>query len=413
MMTNLKPRWIFLVLCSLLLAGCSWFTWLPWVDGDEEVDPSEPAELVDFDAEIDIKRLWKGGIGQGLGKKYLRLTPVIVAERIIAADAYGLVEARDRFSGKLIWRTEIGSVDGGWFSSFDILDRRDPSFVTGGVGVGGGRVFLGTTEGEVIALDVADGAEIWRADLKSEVLAAPTAARELVFAQTIDGRLVAMDLDSGESKWFYDNQLPILTLRGTSAPVVENDIVYTGFANGKVLALRAENGEPIWEHRVMLPEGRSELDRMVDVDTTPLLSGANVFVGAYQGRVKALSRRDGRPRWEQEISTYLNLSTGYSQVYTIDEGDVITALNADSGEVVWVQEDFKNRRLSSPIAFSNYLAFGDEEGYLHVIAQRDGRHLARRKIDRKGVRSGLIVADGTLFVMGNSGSLQALNLELK
>ena len=163
----------------------------------------------------------------------------------------------------------------------------------------------------------------------------------------------------------------------------------------------------------MLPEGRSELERMVDVDTTPLVSGAAIYVGAYQGRVKSLSRRDGRARWELEISTYLDLAEGYGQIYAVDDEDVITAIDSQTGEVVWTQEDFKRRKLNSPVAFSNYLAVGDDEGYLHIIAQRDGRHLGRRKLDGDGIRSAMVLADTTLYVLGNSGSLHALQIELK
>jgi outer membrane protein assembly factor BamB len=411
----IKPlyRWSWVVICSVLLGGCSWFSWLPWVDGEKKKDVTKPAELVKFTPEVKVERQWKVSIGDGLGKKYLRLRPAVVAERVIAADAYGKVEARDRFNGKRLWTTQIGSTGGGWFSSFNFIDRRDPSFVAGGVGVGAGMVLMGTTEGHVVALSVADGTEIWRTDLNSEILSPPAADNKLVFAQTIDGRLVALDLEDGKIRWTYDNQLPILTLRGTSAPVVSDEIVYAGFASGKVVAVRAENGEPIWEHRVMLPEGRSELERMVDVDSTPLVSGGNLFVGAYQGRVKSLSRRDGRPLWEHEISTYLDLADGYGQVYAVDDEDVISAIDQQTGEVVWVQEDFKRRKLSAPIAFSNYLAFGDEEGFLHVIAQRDGRHLARRKLDGDGIRTGMVLAESTFFVLGNSGSLYALKIEQK
>ncbi len=407
-------RTITTLLASSLLAGCSWFGWLPWVgDGDNEKAKLEPSELVKFDPEIQVERLWRSGIGEGLGRKYLRLHPALIADLVIGADGYGVVQANDRFSGKRVWRTEIGAVEGGWFSAFDFMDRRDPSFVAGGVGSGAGLVLLGTTNGEVVALDASDGSERWRTELGSEVVAPPVARRDSVFVRTIDGRLLALDVANGDKVWSFDNQVPILTLRGTSPPVVDDDIVYAGFANGKVSAVRSGNGEPIWEHRVMLPEGRSELERMVDADTRPLVSGGAVFVGAYQGRVKSLSRRDGRPRWEQEISTFLNLAEGYGQVYAIDAEDVITAIDQQSGEVVWTQEDFKRRKLTAPTAFSNYVVFGDEEGYLHVIAQRDGRHLGRRKIDGKGLRSAPLVADGTLYVLGNSGRLQAVELELR
>jgi len=222
-----------------------------------------------------------------------------------------------------------------------------------------------------------------------------------------------MDREDGEVRWTYDNQLPILTLRGTSSPVVADDIVYAGFANGKLVALRADTGEPIWEHRVMLPEGRSELERMVDVDTKPLLQATAVYIGSYHGRVKALSRRDGRALWEQEISTFLDLAEGYGQIYTIDEDDVITAIDQQTGEVVWEQDDFKRRQLSPPVAFSNYVVFGDADGYLHVIAQRDGRHLGRRKLDGDGIRNVGVVEDTTLYVLGNSGGLHALEIELR
>ncbi len=163
----------------------------------------------------------------------------------------------------------------------------------------------------------------------------------------------------------------------------------------------------------MLPEGRSELERMVDVDSRPLVSGGTVYAAAYQGRVKSLSRRDGRQLWEHDISTFLDLAEGYGQVYVIDDEDVVHAIDQSTGEIVWVQESFKYRQLTSPTAFSNYIVFGDEQGYLHVIAQRDGRLLGRRKIDGDGIRSSIGVADGTLFVLGNSGRLNAIDIELR
>ncbi len=413
-MTANAMRTLVLVLLSVAMAGCSWFSWLPWVEGKEDkVDPLEPAELVKFKPEVEINRNWRGKIGEGLGKKYLRLHPAIVADRIIAADGYGVVSARDRFTGKRIWEVKVHELDRGFFASFNFIDRRDPSFVGGGVGAGGGMALVGTTFGEVVALDVSDGAVKWRTELGSEVLSIPSVADGLVFAQTIDGRLVALDQDSGEVEWTYDNQVPVLTLRGTSSPVVSNDIVYTGFASGKVSALNSADGQPIWEHRVMLPQGRSELDRIVDVDGRPLITGGSLFIGAYQGRVTGLSLRDGRPRWEQDISTYLDLTEGYGQVYVVDDEDIITAVDQQTGEVVWTQESFKRRRLSAPLAFSNYIVVGDEEGYLHVIAQRDGRLMARRKLDGDGIRSGMIYADSTLYVQGNSGSLHALQIETK
>ena len=401
--------------CLLLLGGCSWFSWLPWVDGDKKKDDAalKPAKLTKYDAEINVRRLWKAGVGSGLGRKYLRISPAVLADQIFAADGYGRLESFDRFSGKRLWRTQLPAEGGGFFNSLDVLDRTDPSFVSGGIGAGGGKIFLGTTNGELIAFSAADGVEVWRAEVDSEVLA-PTATGEgLVFVQTIDGSLMALEIDTGAVRWELDNQVPILTLRGTATPVYDGGVVYAGFSNGNLLAVRAENGEPIWEHRVMLPEGRSELERMVDVDSTPLLDGPIVYAVSYQGNVRGVRRADGNPVWELPMSSFLDMGEGYGQLYVIDEDDTIIAIDRQNAEEVWRQDALARRKLGSPVVFSNYVAVADDEGYLHIVAQSDGRLLGRRKLDGKGIRSKMVYADGTLYVQGNSGSLQALEISVR
>lgn len=404
------------LLAALLIAtlpGCAWFSWLPFVDGDDEASKLEPAVLVRFDEEVDVRRAWSAKIGRGLGRKFLRLDPAVAADRVYAADGYGLVEARDRFTGERLWRSRIGEDPRGIFSWLNVFDRRDPSYVTGGVGVAHGYVLMGTARGEVVALSATDGGEVWRAEVGSEVLSTPVGGADLVFVQTIDGRLLALERADGRIRWSFDNQVPVLTLRGTASPVYRDGIVYAGFANGMVAAVRAANGEPVWQHRVMLPEGRSELDRMVDVDGTPVISEGILYVVAYQGRLKALRAGDGSLLWEQEMSSYLDLAEGYGQIYAVNEDDVVTAVDQRSAEVAWQQEGLFRRRLSSPVAFSNYLVVADAEGYLHVLAQSDGRFLGRRKVDGKGVRARPAVAGDLFYVLGNSGSLQALTIELR
>jgi outer membrane protein assembly factor BamB len=401
--------------CLLLLGGCSLFSWLPWVDGDKKKDTEslKPAKLTRYDPEVTIARVWKSGVGRGLGRKYLRVRPAILADRIFAADGYGRVEAFDRFSGKRLWRAQLPRENGGLFSGFNFLDRTDHSFISGGVGVGGGYVFLGSTNGEVIAFSAADGSEVWRAGVDGEVLAPPASGEGLVFVQTIDGSLMALEIDTGEVRWELDNQVPILTLRGTATPVYDGGVVYAGLANGNLLAVRAENGEPIWEHRVMLPEGRSELDRMVDVDSTPLVDGPMIYVVSYQGNVRGVRRQDGNPLWELAMSSFLDLDEGYGQLYVVDEDDTIVAIDIQTAEEVWRQQALARRQLSSPVVFSNYIAVTDADGYLHVLAQSDGRLVGRRKLDGKGVRSRMTYADGTLFALGNSGSLHALEVRVR
>ena len=395
----------------MLLSGCAAFSWIPGIGDDEdEEEKTEPAALVDFDAEVNVKRQWKTKVGKGLGNKYIRLQPLVVADRVVAADAYGVVAAFDRFSGDKIWQQQVGQVERRASGLDRFLDRSDPGFVSGGVGGGEGLVLLGTTRGNVIALALSDGSEQWRTYLGSEIGAQPVAAQGRVFAQTIDGELIALDAETGEKLWSYSSQVPLLTLRGTSTPVTERDVVFTGFASGKVVALRANNGEPIWEQRIMLPEGRSELERIVDVDAAPLVTGNSVYAQAYQGRMMRILARDGRPRWEADVSSFLNLAEGYGQVYAVEEKDTLTALDQERGEVTWQHDLLARRGLTAPLAYSNYLVVGDAQGYVHVMAQRDGRMMGREKVNGKGLRTPFVLADGTFYVLDNAGGLHAYKI---
>lgn len=395
----------------LLLAGCSVFSFLPFVDApDEESKDDEPTPLADFEPEAVIDRHWRTKVGRGLGRKSLRLTPTVIADRVFAADGYGRVMALDRFSGRSVWSVSVGKPDGIPFYRF--WDRRDPSFVTGGVGTGEGAVLIGTMRGEVIALDAADGAELWRRRMSSEVLSAPVGGDGVVMAQTSDGRLVALESDDGSTRWAFDNQVPLLTLRGTATPVLGRGVVFAGFGDGSVKAVATDTGAPMWEHRVMLPEGRTELERLVDVDGSPLLVAERgaVYAVSYQGRLKSLRIQDGSLLWEMPASSFLDLAAGYGQVYFVSDDDVVTAVQQGSAAVVWSQEALKNRKLTSPMAFGNYVLVGDEEGYLHVLAQSDGRFIARRKLG-SGLRTRMIEADNIVYVLGNNGTLEALEIK--
>ena len=401
-------RTVVVVAGAALLGGCSFFSFLPWIEGEpEDLKEGEPAKLVDFEAEADIDRLWRAKVGRGLGRKFVRLTPVVVADRVYAADGYGEVVAVNRFDGAEVWSTSIGEPDEGPF--YEFWDRRDPSFVSGGLGAGEGRILLGTTGGEVIALDAGDGSELWRATVSSEVLSRPASAEDVVLAQTADGRLFALEADDGRQRWAYDSQVPLLTLRGTSAPVALGGFVFAGFGDGSVSAVARTSGAPIWKHRVMLPQGRTEMDRLVDVDATPLYANGVLYAVSFQGRLKALGAQDGSLVWEIEASSHLDLAEGYGHVYVVGADDVVTAVGQTSAAVVWEQDALRNRNLTSPIAFGNYLLVGDAEGYLHVLAQSDGRFVARRKL-AGGLRSPMVEVDGDVFVLTNSGRLEALRV---
>lgn len=373
--------------------------------GDTET--GGPAELVDFVPEVVFDRVWSRKIGRGLGKKYIEITPAIVAERVLVADAYGTVMALNRFDGNLIWRTRVGRPDRKGL--FDLNNRSDPSFVAGGIGIGEGLMFLGTVRGDIIALDIGDGKEIWRTQLSGEILAPAVADEDIVAVQTSDGKLYALEVANGDVRWVFDTQDPILTLRGTGSPVIDRGHVFAGFANGLVASVEIASGYPAWEQRVALPEGTSELERMVDVDGRPLVLERAVYAVSHQGKLRALSIADGTILWEKDEPSHHSLAEGYDLLFVVRDDDVVVAAEQNGGNEVWRQEGLFKRVLSDPLAYSNYIVMGDEKGYVHVLAQSDGRMLGRHKLG-KSLRSPMIEEAGIVYAMNRKGTLAALRI---
>jgi outer membrane protein assembly factor BamB len=267
----------------------------------------------------------------------------------------------------------------------------------------------------VIALSAADGSEKWRVRVSSEVLSTPVTGEGLVFVQTSDGRLLALDAQDGSRRWTFDTQVPVLTLRGTGAPVywsgLGSGLVIAGFANGKVSAFRASTGEPVWDQRVMLPQGRSELDRIVDIDGAPVVTPTAVYAATFQGRISALRPSDGTQLWERDTSTYVDLAVGYGNVYVVDDKSIITAIDQRTSTVAWEQKALFKRGLTAVAAVGNYLVVGDDDGFVHVLAQSDGRLVGRRKLDGDGIRSRCVVAEDIVYCMGNGGNFDALQIK--
>ncbi len=371
---------------AAFLSGCSWFD-----DDDESM--TEPAELVDFEEEIEIDTKWSRSIGDGQGDKFNRLELAIDGDRIYAAEIDGDVYALEVERGKEQWEAEL-----------DVE-------LTGGVGVGGGLVLVGSSAGVVIALEQANGAELWRKQLTGEVLAPPAANDDIVIAQTFDGRLYGLDHATGEQVWVYDSSLPRLTLRGTSRPIIDGNTVYTGFANGKLVALEVSTGVLQWEARVAPPTGQSDIDRVVDVDAPAYILGNSVYAISYQGRITAFDRRSGKPKWFQEASSYNALSEGFSNLYYSHSNGDVVALDLQSGTERWRETQFSYRELGAPTVFSGYLAVADFEGYVHFLSQVDGHVVARERVDSDGARAQMLSQGGVLFVLGNSGKLRAYEVE--
>ncbi|MHC5348942.1 outer membrane protein assembly factor BamB [Metapseudomonas furukawaii] len=351
-----------------------------------------PAELPDITEEVTLQKNWSRSVGDGQGETYNLLVPAVDGDVIYAGDVNGRVMAIDRFSGDVKWKQDLELP------------------VSGAVGVGYGLVMVGTLKGEVVALDTSSGEERWRARVNGEVLAPPANNGDVVVVQTQNDTLFGFDAATGSQRWIYENTPAVLTLRGTGSPVVTNNLVVAGLSTGKVLALDIQRGIPVWEQRVAVPQGRSELDRVVDIDGGLLLSGGNLYVVTYQGRVAALDLESGRVLWQREASSYAGVAQGFGNVYVSLANGTVEGVDERSASALWSNDALARRQLSAPEVFSSYVAVGDFEGYLHLLSQVDGHFVGRVKIDGDGLRARPLVIGDWLYAFGNGGELVGLTI---
>lgn len=377
-------RWrnIAVLALAVLAVGCS-------SKGAKELPP---AELTKFKPEVQLNTEWSRSIGDGQGNNFNMLEPVIDGGNIIAADAEGVVVAMDRYTGKVVWNKKL----------------KVP--VSGAVGAAYGKLFIGTLDGELIALSSDNGEELWRARAPSEILSAPGSNGDVVVVQTLDDSLIAYDAYNGERRWIYENNPAVLTLRGTGSPLVTDQLVLAGLSTGKVIALEASRGLPIWEQRVAVPQGRSELERIVDIDGGLLLVNDVVYAVSYQGRVAAMDLQTGRTLWQREASSSVGVAQNFGNVYVSLAEGTVESIDERSTSALWANADLARRQLTAPAVFSGNVAVGDFEGYLHLLSEVDGRFVARERIDSKGLRARPLVDGSWLYVYGNGGKLVALTI---
>jgi outer membrane protein assembly factor BamB len=379
-----------LAVLALSLNGCSNLNPMNWFPGDEG---EQPAELQEIAEEVELRRVWSVKVGNGQGGLYNKLVPAVDGDRIFVASEDGEVMAINIADGELLWRV------------------RTRETITGGVGADNGLVMLGTEDAEVIVFDQADGSERWRAPVTSEVLSPPRSNGDVVVLQTVDDKLIALDAESGERRWIYEANLPVLTLRGTSTPVFVAGAVVAGFSNGTLVAVNAADGIWRWEERVAVPQGRYDIDRVIDVDGDLLVDNNVVLATSYQGNVMGFDAQTGRIVWGMEASSYHGLAQGFGNLYLCDDRSHLVAIRSNTDDEAWRNEELDLREVTAPTVVNNYIAVADFEGYVHLLSQIDGRIVGRTEVDGEGVRARLVARSNTLFAYGNSGRLTALAIQ--
>ena len=362
----------------LVMLGC---------DNDKEVDP--PAELTEVNTTRDVRRVWTAGLGGDSERMRLALRPNVVDGVVYAASHKGEVIAMAAATGSRNW----------------VVKTKLP--LSAGPEVANGLVVLGSSDGDIIALDATNGAERWRKAIASEILAQPLVVNDTVVIRTVDGHVEGLSAADGATKWAVDEQVPRLTLRGTAPPVLAGDRIIAGFDNGKVLAIDPRNGEVMWDTIVNSPRGRTELERLADIDSPARVSGDDIFVVGFQGRVAMLARDSGQIWWARDASSYRGFAMDEQNLYLTNADSVVIAMRRSDGAVQWEQDTMRRRGLTAPAIDGDALVVGDFEGYLHWLDKATGAIVARQKTDGERITNAAITDNERVFVQTDSGKLLA------
>lgn len=371
----------------MLLSSCGLFG-----DKDEE---AEPKELVKFESTLKIKKLWSTKVGGKSEYLLVGLRPVGDGNRIYSASHDGKVVAIYPDTGKLHWKSDL-EVE-----------------LSAGPDVNEGVVAVASTNGYVILLDANSGTEQWRSYVGGETLAKPLIKDDFVIVQTIDNRLVALARFDGRQRWEAKQSTPALTMRGASSPMLVGSSVIAGFDNGRLVAYDIDTGDIEWDSMLALPTGRSDLDRLADIDGAIAIVGQDIYAAGYQGRVSSIAAESGQVLWSREISTYEGVAADWNSVYTAKDDGEIIALTRSNGAELWRNDDLLRRDPTLPVPFQASVVVGDFEGYLHFFSAIDGEPLARLRFGSSAITSNPLVIANRLYVQSDDGKIGAFEIVLQ
>jgi outer membrane protein assembly factor BamB len=358
--------------------------------GRESNDP--PTELKDIKTTADIKKLWQASVGAA---KDFDFTPAVDGNAVYAASQAGDITKLDAQTGKPIWHISAGEN------------------LSGGAGAGDGLVLVGTSKGMVLAFDQAAGKPLWKSKVASEVLSAPRTFNGIAVVRSGDSRIYGLDVADGKRKWVYERATPTLSLRSSAGVVIdEMGAAFVGFAGGKLIALNTADGKVLWEASVALPKGTTEIERIADVTSLPVVDGRYVYAVAYNGRTVGIERSTGRVLWNRDISSYNGMSADGSTLYVTQSNGAIYAIDYSSGKSFWRQGGLQWRQTSAPIPVGRYAMLGDFEGYVHLLSRDDGDFAARIRTDNSSVmRQPVPLNPNAALFQTRSGGLFAISIK--
>ena len=372
-----------------ILSSCSSLSSLNFWSDDSDEDTSKPAELVSFQEEASVNIVWKKSFKSSneLGS----FKPAFYAGQMLVADSDGEITSLNPKTGKVNWTKT--------------LERE----LAAGVVSGFGKFVVSDTEGNVLGFDLESQESLWETNIGGEVLANAVIDASLVVVKNSVGELVALDSSSGEQKWTFRSQLPALTVRGTGEPIIKDGIVFSTFDNGRLGAFQLNTGFFLWDGPISFVEGSSELENLLDADSSPVFANQLIFATNYQGNLTAFDLAQKRPVWNSKASSFHSPVIGQGMIMVIQDDGSIISFSSSNLAPSWVSEEYKIRDLSNGEIFENYMLVGDLEGYLHLINPMTGKTVGRKKVSGNPIKS-LVTYGGLAYTIDQDSNLVAISL---
>ena len=361
----MKSKKIYSLFLVLMLTSCSTMDSLRFWQNDE-IDTDEPRDLISFSNQKFIEIEWKKSFeGENILGNFV---PGFSSQKVFFSDSQGTVSSMNAIDGNILWTKEL-------------------DFLASGTSAGYGIVVVSDTKGNVIALTQDQGTILWKSNVKGEVLSKAAIDAKLVIVKTNSGELIALDKDTGSIEWSYRSKLPLLTVRGSSSPVILDDKIYTSFDNGRLGVFDLNSGFPLWDGAISYVRGVSELENLIDADSPPVVEGGLIYSTNYQGNLNIFDIAQQRSVWSYETSSFYSPVIIKGMLIIIEANSAIRSFAVQTMEESWLSEDYLNRDLSNAVSFKGDLAFGDFEGFVHIVDPLNGKTVAREKISRKPIKT--------------------------
>lgn len=383
---------------ALLVAGL--------VSACSSTEEPEYAELSPINEQVNPSVAWTYNLGGGSDEFFSRLTPVYADGVLYAADRHGQVSAINAENGRRIWQVDLSPEKP--FSLFNIFRSGPPARLSGGITYNNGTLYLGSENGEMYALNAEHGGVEWQVSVPGEVVSAPAYGEGYLVAHLGNGMVLALDADNGEERWRHEEEVPTLSLRGTSSPVVRAGGVVMGSNNGRAAVLILENGQLAWDERVVAPSGSSDLERMVDIDASPVVQGDTLYLLAYNGELLALELRSGDVIWRRDYAGYRTPQVTAAQIFLTTQDSHVAAIERLSGNERWRNNDLFGRSLTEVAVMPEHLISADRFGFVHWFDRETGRLVGRHEIGH-GVQLAPLRVNDKVIIQTNAGRLIALS----